>query len=310
MTTAMLFPGQGSQAIGMMASLGERYESVPATFADASAVLGYDLWNLCQQGPEDRLNQTEVTQPAMLAAGIATWRLWIEQGGARPTLMAGHSLGEYAALVAADAMAFADAVGLVALRGRLMQQAVPAGSGAMAAILGLDDEQVVTACIDAAEGEVVSAANFNAPGQVVIAGQRDAVQRAIEAAQSAGARRAIMLPVSVPSHCALMIGAAEGLREALTGITVNAPSCEVLQNYDVAAHDTPDAIRNALVAQLYSPVRWTETVQRMAGQGVEQFAECGPGKVLAGLNRRIDRSRTCMAITDPAGLDSALEAWS
>lgn len=305
--TAFLFPGQGSQSLGMLAGLADASAVVLETFEEASRELAYDLWSLVQQGPEEQLNSTEVTQPAMLTAGIASWRVWQDRGGPRPALFAGHSLGEYSALVAAGAMRFADAVNIVRLRGQLMQAAVPDGTGAMAAVLGLDDAVLARVCAEAAQGEVVSCANFNAPGQVVIAGHRGAVARAGEAAQAAGAKRVIPLPVSVPSHCALMEAAAGELRAALESIELQAPATPVIQNADVSAWDEPAEIINALVRQLSQPVRWTETIEHMLEQGVTRFVECGPGKVLAGLNRRISRESTVTALTDMAAIEAALE---
>lgn len=306
MSLAFVFPGQGSQSVGMLAELAAAFPVVQATFAQASDVLGYDLWQVAQQGPEERLNQTAVTQPAMLSAGVAAWRAWQERQGPQPVVMAGHSLGEYTALVCAGAIAFEDAVKLVAERGRLMQEAVPAGEGAMAAILGLEDAQVIEACAGAAQGDVVSAVNFNAPGQVVVAGRRAAVERALELAKQAGAKRAVMLPVSVPSHCSLMEGAARKLEAQLRQITIHAPAIPVINNVNVRAETTPDQIREALVRQLHSPVRWVETVQAMALQGVDRLVECGPGKVLIGLNKRIEKGMKAQAVFDPASLDEAL----
>ncbi len=308
MKQAFVFPGQGSQAVGMLAELAAAFDTVEDTFAQASEVLGYDLWQLVQQGPAEELNATHKTQPAMLAAGVAVWRVWRGAGGGTPALMAGHSLGEYTALVCAGALDFADAVALVAERGRFMQQAVPPGEGAMAAILGLDDEQVAAVCDRAADGEVLEPVNFNSPGQVVIAGQATAVARAVEAAKAAGAKRALVLPVSVPSHCALMKPAAERLAERLTGVNIAAPSIPVLHNADVAAYSDPEQIRDALVRQLHSPVRWVETIRAMAAQGVAAVTECGPGKVLAGLNKRIERKMPVFPVFDPASLDKALAA--
>jgi len=308
MNKAFVFPGQGSQAVGMLAELAAAFDTVEATFAQASEVLGYDLWQLVQQGPAEQLNATHKTQPAMLAAGVAVWRVWQAAGGEMPVLMAGHSLGEYTALVCAGALEFADAVALVADRGRFMQQAVPEGEGAMAAILGLEDEQVAAICEQAAHGEVLEAVNFNSPGQVVIAGQATAVARAVEAAKAAGAKRALVLPVSVPSHCALMKPAAERLAERLAGVNIAAPSIAVLHNADVAAYSEPEQIRDALVRQLHSPVRWVETIRALAGEGVAAVIECGPGKVLAGLNKRIERKMPVFPVFDPASLDKALAA--
>ncbi len=306
MTLAFVFPGQGSQAVGMLAELAAQYPVVKDTFAEASSVLKLDLWQIVREGPEETLNQTHITQPAMLTAGVATWRIWQARGGALPQLMAGHSLGEYSALVCAGALEFSAAVELVALRGRYMQAAVPAGQGAMAAILGLDDAQVVTACQHAAQGDVVAAVNFNSPGQVVIAGQAAAVNRAMEACKAAGAKRALPLPVSVPSHCALMKPAAEQLAQRLQSVNLRKPQIPVINNVDVAMPDAADAIRDALVRQLYNPVRWVETVQRMAGDGVTTLIECGPGKVLVGLNKRIAKDMATQALVDVASLDSAL----
>ena len=308
--TAFLFPGQGSQSLGMLSSIAAEFPVVAETFAQASEVLGYALWDVCQNGPVEQLNRTETTQPAMLAAGIATWRVWTENGGSDPDLMSGHSLGEYSALVAAGVMSFGDAIAVVALRGRVMQEAIPEGVGAMAAILGLDDASVAEICTEQARDQVVSCANFNSPGQVVIAGHRQAVERVCEAAGAAGARRAIMLPVSVPSHCALMQPAAERLEEALGSITLNAGRIPVIQNVDVKAHENPAAVANALTRQLWQPVRWSETIQQLTSQGVENFVECGPGKVLAGLNRRICRGSEITALADAAAIYASLERSS
>ncbi len=294
--TAFLFPGQGSQAVGMLAELAQARDEVAMTFADASDALGYDLWALCQSGPEDQLNRTEYTQPAMLAADIATWRVWEALDGPMPGALAGHSLGEYAALVAAGSLAFDDALRLVRRRGQLMQAAVPEGEGAMAAILGLEDAVLESLCEAQADGDVVSCANYNAPGQVVIAGAREAVGRVCDAAKDAGARRALPLPVSVPSHCDLMRDAAEALAAELAAIDIAPPSIPVIHNADVGRHDTPDGIRAILARQLWQPVRWTATVQALVDAGYDRFAECGPGKVLAGLNRRISRPSTISAL--------------
>ena len=308
--TAFIFPGQGSQSIGMTADIAGEFDVVAETFAEASEVLSYDLWDVVQNGPEERLGSTEVTQPALLAAGIATWRAWKALGGDNPDVMAGHSLGEYTALVAAGSLSFSDAVGLVARRGQLMQQATPAGSGAMAAVLGLDDDVLVGVCEQASEGQVVSCANFNSPGQVVIAGDKAAVDRACELATEAGARRAIPLAVSVPSHCELMRPAAEALETVLAGIEVGALGIPVLHNVSTNPAGEPDEVRAALVQQLWRPVRWSDTVLRLVADGVERFAECGPGKVLAGLNRRISRPSDTVALTDAAALRTTLEKWS
>lgn len=285
-TLGFVFPGQGSQAIGMLAGLADQYSLIGDTFGEAADVLGYDLWQLCQDGPEADLNRTDRTQPAILAASVALWRLWVANSEVRPAYVAGHSLGEYSALVAAEVIGFADALRLVERRGQLMQQAVPAGEGGMAAILGLTDEQVIQACADAAQGEVVSAVNFNAPGQVVVAGQAAAVQRAIEACKAAGAKRAIALPVSVPSHCALMKPAAEQLSKDFAGLSWQAPTITLVQNVTARPAADLDGLRAQLVEQLYSPVRWVESVEFMAAQGVTDLVECGPGKVLSGLNKR------------------------
>lgn len=303
---AFIFPGQGSQSVGMLSQWLENRAEVQATFAEASEVLGYDLKALVLDGPAEDLNQTDKTQPAMLAAGVASWRVWLAAGGAQPMMMAGHSLGEYSALVCAGAIEFSDAVSLVADRGRFMQEAVQAGEGAMAAILGLDDDVVRQVCADSADGEIVSAANFNSPGQVVIAGQSSAVDRAIDAAKQAGAKRAIKLAVSVPSHCALMQPAAVRLAERLAGIDVQAPKIPVLHNADVIRHDQPDAIREALVKQLDHSVRWVETIEALKAAGVDQLVEAGPGKVLVGLNRRIDRKMNAAPLFDDAGLEALM----
>nr|WP_067292300.1 ACP S-malonyltransferase [Marinobacterium profundum] len=303
---AFVFPGQGSQHLGMLAELAEQYPVIQETFAEASEALGYDLWALVQQGPEEELNNTEVTQPALLSAAVALWRLWQQRGGATPALMAGHSLGEYSALVCAGVLGFADGVRLVQLRGRLMQQAVPAGTGAMAAILGLDDAAIAVACESAAQGQVVSPVNFNCPGQVVIAGEKAAVERAMEACKAAGAKRAIPLPVSVPSHCALMRPAAAGMAPVLADIVLQAPQIPVLQNVDAAVPATLEQIRENLLAQLYSPVLWTRTVQAMVDAGAETVVECGPGKVLSGLNKKVHKALNVVAINEPAGLAKAL----
>lgn len=306
MALACVFPGQGSQSIGMLQELAAAHAVVQDTFATASQVLGYDLWKLVQEGPEEELNQTARTQPAMLAAGVAVWRVWRAQGGAEPGVMAGHSLGEYTALVCADALGFEDAVALVAERGRLMQDAVPAGEGAMAAILGLDDDQVRAVCVEAAQGEIVAAVNFNSPGQVVVAGHAAAVQRAMAAAKQAGAKRALPLAVSAPSHCALMRPAAERLAERLATVSFKTPRIPVLHNADVAAYTDVAALRDALVRQLYQPVRWVETIQAMRARGVSRVLECGPGKVLAGLIKRIDATLVALPVYDTTTLQQAL----
>ena len=306
MTFAFVFPGQGSQSVGMLNELAEEFALVKDTFATASAVLGYDLWQVVNDGPEDRLNDTATTQPAMLSAGVATWRVWQEKQGPLPSIMAGHSLGEYTALVCAGSIDFEDAVSLVADRGRFMQEAVPVGQGAMAAILGLSDDDVRQACSEAAQGEIVAAVNFNSPGQVVIAGQAAAVERAVEVAKVKGAKRALMLPVSVPSHCQLMEPAAQQLAQRLSAININPPTIPVLNNADVQPSQQPDQIRDALIRQLYNPVRWVETIQAMKAQGVDTLVECGPGKVLVGLNKRIEREMNTFALTSPETLSQAL----
>jgi [acyl-carrier-protein] S-malonyltransferase len=308
MEIACVFPGQGSQAVGMLAALAATYPEVEETFAVASQALDYDLWQLTQQGPETELNRTDKTQPAMLAAGVAVWRVWQQRHGSQPAYMAGHSLGEYTALVCAGAMDLQAATRLVAERGRYMQEAVPAGQGAMAAILGLADEQVAAACDQAAQTEVVAAVNFNSPGQVVIAGHSSAVSRAVEIAKQAGAKRAVVLPVSVPSHCSLMGPAAGRLAAYLHNVEIKPPQIPVFSNADVALCETPEAIRETLVRQLVSPVRWVEIIQTMARNGVRGVVECGPGKVLAGLNKRIDREMAALPVHDPVSLDDALAA--
>lgn len=302
---AFLFPGQGSQSIGMLNELAADHPVVTDTFREASEALDLDLWRTVQEGPEETLNRTDTTQPALLAAGVAVWRVW-ESDGPIPDQLAGHSLGEYTALTCAGALDFVDAVRLVRDRGHFMQEAVPAGTGAMAAVLGLDDEAVVDICRRAAEGDVVEAVNFNAPGQVVIAGATAAVERAVGLASEAGAKRAVQLPVSVPSHCALMRPAAERLAERLAAVDIRPPRIPVFHNVDVKHAETPEAIRDRLVRQLHSPVRWVETIRAIAAAGAGQFVECGPGKVLAGLNRRIDRNLPIQPVYDPATLSKAL----
>lgn len=305
---AAVFPGQGSQSIGMLGSLAELYPDIKQTFAEASEILDYDLWALAQLGPEERLNATQCTQPALLVAGVAVWRVWQAQGGPQPLAMAGHSLGEYTALVCAGALDFRTAVKLVEFRGQAMQQAVPAGEGAMAAIIGLDDDAVRAACAEAAQGQVVEAVNFNAPGQVVIAGNKAAVERAGEACKGRGAKRALPLPVSAPSHCALMQPAAEQLAERLAGIDFGRPAIPVIHNVDVAVHTEANAIRAALKAQLHSPVRWVETVQALASCGCTGLVELGPGKVLSGLAKRIDKTLDAHSVNDQTSLEAALGA--
>ncbi len=299
---AMVFPGQGSQSVGMMAGFAG-HPVVQETFAEASDALSVDLWAMVSDGAVDDLNQTINTQPVMLAAGVAVWRVWQTVGTHLPDVLAGHSLGEYTALVAAQALSFADAARLVRLRAGLMQSAVPEGVGAMAAILGLDDASVVAVCQDAADGLVLEAVNFNAVGQVVIAGNRLAVERGMALAKERGAKRAVLLPVSVPSHCSLMKPAADALAEALAGVAIQTPVVPVWHNCDVAPHDTPEAIRDALTRQLYRPVRWVETIRAMADDGITLVAECGPGKVLAGLGKRIDDRIAMSALVDSAAIN-------
>ena len=305
MKFAFLFPGQGSQSVGMMAGL-DSLPVVRETFAEASDILQQDLWKMASAGPIESLNQTVNTQPLMLTAGIATYRAWQILGGGTPMAMAGHSLGEYSALVGAGALRFADALPLVRFRAQVMQQAVADGVGAMAAILGLEDDVVRAVCIEAAQGEVLAAVNFNSPGQVVIAGHKAAVERGMELAKIKGAKRALPLPVSVPSHCALMQAAAERLAEYLNTVAVTKPSIPVLQNADVASFDDPDAIKAALVKQLYCPVRWVESIRKMAQDGIQVVIECGPGKVLTGLNKRIEPQMQFFALTDKATIESTI----
>ncbi len=300
---AFVFPGQGSQSVGMLAEMAAAYPIVQQTFAEASDALGYDLWEVCQQGPDTELNQTHITQPALLAASVALYRVIEAETDLRPSLMAGHSLGEYSALVASGAMTLATGVKLVEQRGRFMQAAVPAGTGAMFAIIGLDDGAIAQACNQASEGEVVSPVNFNSPGQVVIAGSKAAAERAAERCKEMGAKRALPLAVSVPSHCALMQPAAEQLKVSLNEITLATPAVDVINNVDVSIETDQQAIKDALVRQLYSPVRWTETVQAMAAKGITQLIEVGPGKVLTGLTKRIDKSLTAEAVNTPDSLE-------
>ncbi|RJG19754.1 [acyl-carrier-protein] S-malonyltransferase [Alcanivorax profundi] len=303
--TAFIFPGQGSQALGMLSDFADR-PAVKQTFAEASGALDLDLWALCQDGPKEALNQTENTQPLLLTAGVALWRLWEQSGGPRPQFLAGHSLGEYTALSCAGVINLGDAVRLVRTRGQLMQEAVAEGQGKMAAVLGLDDDQVRAACEQAANGDVVEAVNFNAPGQVVIAGSAEAVERAIAVCKEAGAKRAMPLPVSVPSHCALMKPAAEKLAETLNNTNFHAAEMPVINNVDVAVETDPAQIRDALIRQLYSPVRWVETVQALKEQGVIRVYECGPGKVLGGLIKRIDRDVASCALETADAFEAAL----
>ena len=305
---AFIFPGQGSQSLGMMRELASLHVEVGHIFAAASEVLGYDLWRLVTDGPINQLNLTEHTQPAMLAAGVAAFQVWSKVSNVRPAWMAGHSLGEFSALVCAGAIDFGDAVGLVAERARLMQGAVEPGTGAMAAILGLDDSKVIAVCTDVTtHEEVVAPANFNSSGQIVIAGHASAVSRAIEAAKKVGAKKALLLPVSVPSHCPLMLGAAMEFRETLARTPFHELNTPVVHNVDVTSHATPGDIRFVLEQQLYSPVRWSDTVRFLFDQGIRRFIECGPGKILAGLNKRIVTDARVEAIFDPDSLNKALE---
>lgn len=304
---AFVFPGQGSQSIGMMAELAKSFSLVKQTFEQASDILSFDLWQLVQQGPIEDLNQTHNTQPAMLAAGVAMWRVWSEHSSIAPGWMAGHSLGEYSALVCAQAISFEDGMALVAARGRLMQKAVPIGIGAMAVIIGLSDQAVIDVCSQVAENEIVAAVNFNAPGQVVIAGHTSALERAMVAAKEAGAKRALTLAVSVPSHCALMQPAAEILRQILQTININKPQITLIHNADVTTHHSAPAIRVALTEQLFKPVRWVDSIKMMHNQGVVNFVECGPGKVLLGLNKRIVKDAGHYTTYDSATLNTVLE---
>ena len=303
---AFVFPGQGSQSVGMQADLAEAYPEVRETWAEASDALGFDLWQLVQEGPSERLDQTTVTQPAMLAAGVSAYRAFIAAGGAQPKVVAGHSLGEYSALVAAGCIDFTDAVRVVQRRAELMQSAVPAGVGAMAAVLGLDDDALTQICADVANGEVVEAVNFNAPGQVVIAGHATAVARAVDAAKAAGARRAIPLPVSVPSHSSLMQEAGRMLAESLADISVSSPNIPAIGAADAVEYGAADEIRERLSRQVYSPVQWVRTSGAIVAAGVDRVVECGPGKVLAGLQRRIDRKVPVATLDSKSGLDAAL----
>ncbi|WP_350431158.1 ACP S-malonyltransferase [Shewanella sp. H8] len=304
---AFVFPGQGSQAVGMLAELAQSNDIIGKTFAEASEVLGYDLWDLVANGPAEILNETDKTQPALLTASVAIWRAYQASNKPLPSLLAGHSLGEYSALVCAGVMAFTDAVKLVELRGKLMQQAVPAGSGAMYAIIGLDNDAIAEACTEFAQGDVVSPVNYNSPGQVVIAGEKVAVERAAAACKAAGAKMTVALPVSVPSHCSLMKPAADELAKALLEVTFLEPTINVINNVDVAMPTSAQAIKDALVRQLYCPVRWSETVEFMATQGVTQLIECGPGKVLTGLTKRINKSIAAKAVNDVASFAALVE---
>ena len=305
---AFVFPGQGSQSLGMLAELGAEHSLVLDTFKEASDALGYDLWAVTQNGPAEELNRTDITQPAILTASIALWRLWLAEGGKRPDFVAGHSLGEYSALVAADCLSLAEAVKLVERRGQLMQEAVPAGQGAMAAILGLDDAVVLQACGDAAQGEVVSAVNFNSPGQVVIAGVKAAVERAMALCKEAGAKRALPLPVSVPSHCELMRPAAERFAESIEAIDWKMPSIALVQNVSAAVAADLPTLKRDLLEQLYKPVRWVESVQALAANGPVDLVECGPGKVLVGISKRCAEGVTTHNLNTPDAFAAARAA--
>ena len=307
---ALVFPGQGSQAVGMLAELAELHPVLKATFQEASEGAGVDLWALSQGGPEEMLNRTEYTQPALLAAGVAVWRLWSEQGGTMPSVLAGHSLGEYTALVAAGALSLQDGAHLVRIRGQLMQDAAPAGTGAMAAVLGAEDALVEAVCAEASGAQVVVPANYNSPGQIVIGGDAAAVDRALALLQEKGVRKAVKLAVSVPSHTPMMREAANRLAQTMAGLEWKLPALPVVQNVDAHAHDSVDAIRDALVRQLYLPVQWTGCVQALAARGVTRIAECGPGKVLTGLVKRIDKSLDARALGTPAEFAGAIEEWN
>jgi len=307
LTLAFVFPGQGSQSVGMQSELAADYPLIEETYSEASSVLGFDLWDLVQTGPVEKLNQTVNTQPAMLTAGVAAWRAWRSAGGAIPELMSGHSLGEYTALVCAGSLAFADGIRLVRRRAELMQKAVPAGEGAMAAILGLDTESILNVCNDASVIGVAEPVNFNSPGQTVVAGHKRAISQLVDLAKGAGARRAIVLPVSVPSHSSLMRPAGEALADSLNIIEFKAPATKVVCAFDVTPYRDEGDIRRRLAEQIYSPVRWVDVIQYMAGQGATSIVECGPGKVLAGLTKRIDRSLSSASIDSPEGLNKAIE---
>ena len=307
---ALVFPGQGSQAIGMLAELAEHHPSIRATFEEASDGAGVDLWTLSQDGPEDMLNRTEFTQPALLASGVAVWRLWQAQGGAQPVALAGHSLGEYAALVAAGALSLKDGANLVRIRGQLMQDAAPAGTGAMAAVLGADDALVEAACVEASASTIVVPANYNSPGQIVIGGHAEAVDRALALLQEKGVRKAMKLAVSVPSHTPLMRDAAERLAHAMDSLEWNLPALPVVQNVDARVHESVAAIREALVRQLHLPVQWTGCMQALVARGIGRIGECGPGKVLTGLVKRIDKSLDARALGAPSDLALAIKEWN
>ncbi|MFM2484028.1 ACP S-malonyltransferase [Celerinatantimonas yamalensis] len=307
---AFVFPGQGSQSVGMLSEFAQTNVIVQQTFQQASDALGYNIGYIIEQGPAEKLNDTSVTQPALLACSVALWRVWQDRVDLKPSFLAGHSLGEYSALTCAGVINFADAIRLVELRGQLMQQAVPVGIGAMSAIIGLDNSRIIEVCEQAAQGEIVTAVNFNSPGQVVIAGNRAAVERANILCKEAGAKRALPLPVSVPSHCELMRPAAEKLADKLDSIVFNTPLFKVIHNYNVAISSDAEQIKEALIKQLYSPVRWTETVELMANEGVSSLVECGPGKVLAGLTKRINKQLSAISINDSASLDAAVDLIS
>ena len=304
---AFVFPGQGSQSVGMLAELGANHHVVVETFSQASEALGYDLWQLVQHDQSGQLNQTYITQPALLSASVALWRLWLEKGGITPTMLAGHSLGEYSALVCAGALGFSDAIRLVEARGQFMQAAVPPGEGAMAAIIGLDNDAVALACEVSAQGQTVAPVNYNSPGQVVIAGSKLAVERAMVACKAGGAKRALALPVSVPSHCSLMLPAAEKLRTILAGVKVSLPIIPVVHNVDAKLASSSEAIISNLVAQLHQPVLWTQCVESIAASGVDLVVECGPGKVLNGLTKRINKTLQSASINDAASLAATLK---
>lgn len=304
---AFVFPGQGSQKVGMLADLADRYAPVGDTFAEASDVLGYDVWTLAQQGPQEQLNLTERTQPVLLTASIAVWRVWQAEGGPLPSLLAGHSLGEWSALVAAGVLRFADAVRLVRERGRLMQEAVPAGQGGMAAIIGLSDQQIIEACEQASEGKVVAPVNFNSPGQVVIAGDAAAVERATALCKSAGAKRALALPVSAPFHTSLMQPAADGLASQVEAADFQAPQIPVVHNVHARTESDPQTIKRLMIEQISSPVLWVDCVQVLKGQGVALVVECGPGKVLSGLSKRIDKTLVSLSTESPQEFEAALQ---
>lgn len=303
---AIVFPGQGSQSIAMLADFSDN-DIVKSTFKEASDALGYDLWNLISEGPAEKLNLTHHTQPALLTASVALWRVWQAENQEMPAYIAGHSLGEYSALVCADVISLTDGVKLVEKRGLYMQEAVPQGVGAMAAVIGLADEEIIKACELAAKEEVVSAVNFNSPGQVVIAGNKDAVERAGVLCKEAGAKRVLPLPVSVPSHCALMVPAAEKLTLELENVTFNMPKIPVINNVDVAIEESPEEIKSALIRQLHSPVRWTETVEKLVSHEITNVIEMGPGKVLQGLIKRINKSITCVSLNNQTTLSQAKE---